>query len=120
MLFRDVSKLDGFSDDDINGHFKLTPDELATIDKYPPPKKREAKTEKVKNKNSRPPRNMTRKPCLPPKEIHPKTGKCVEACKAPKTRNLLTGRCINPPRATGKKGKAAAKTRRVTRKLRRT
>jgi hypothetical protein len=44
----------------------------------------------------------------------------VEPCKPPKTRNPVTGRCVNPPRATGKKGKAAAKTRRVTRKLRRT
>jgi hypothetical protein len=46
MLFRDVSKLDGFSDDDINGYFKLSDDELATINKYPPPKRRISKTEK--------------------------------------------------------------------------
>lgn len=59
-------------------------------------------------------------PCLPPKEINPKTGNCVEPCKPPKTRNHVTGRCVNPPRATGKKGKAAAKPRRVTRKIRRT
>lgn len=46
MLFRDVSKFDGFSDDDINRHFKLTPDELKTVDKYPPPKRRISKTAK--------------------------------------------------------------------------
>ena len=59
MLFRDVSKLDGFSDDDINKHFKLTPDELATIDKYPPPKRRIPKTEK--KGGSRKPHRFTRR-----------------------------------------------------------
>lgn len=59
MLFRDVSKFDSFSDDDINGYFELTTDELATVNKYPPPKRRIPKTEK--NGGSRKPHRFTRR-----------------------------------------------------------
>jgi hypothetical protein len=62
MLFRDVSKFDGFSDDDINSYFKLTPDELKTIDKYPPPKRRISKTVKSnQGGGSRKPHRFTRR-----------------------------------------------------------
>ena len=63
MLFRDVSKFDSFSDDAINKYFKLSPDELATINKYPPPKRRSPKTEKASKAKggSMKPRTFTRK-----------------------------------------------------------
>jgi hypothetical protein len=60
MLFRDVSKFKSFSDDDINEHFQLSEDELATINKYPPPKRRIPKTEKKKG-GSRMPQRITRR-----------------------------------------------------------
>ena len=61
MLYRDVSKFDSFTDEEILGHFKLTDDELKTIDKYPPPQKRVSKTVKANKGGRRKPHRVTRK-----------------------------------------------------------
>jgi hypothetical protein len=61
MLYRDVSKFDSFTDEEILGHFKFTDDELKTIDKYPPPQKRVSKTVKANKGGRRKPHRVTRK-----------------------------------------------------------
>ena len=60
MVYRDISKFSNFNEDSINKFFKLTPEELSTIEKYTP-NRRATKTEKVNKGGSRKPKRVTRR-----------------------------------------------------------